>query len=69
VNKKQNTKIEDGERLLTDKDVAQIFGITSRAVWGWRQKGLLPYLRVGRTIRFRRQSIDRLLAELEMGGK
>ncbi|MGE3842683.1 MAG: MerR family DNA-binding transcriptional regulator [Vicinamibacterales bacterium] len=35
----------DDERLLTDRDVAQHYGVSERTVRHWRAKGQLPTVR------------------------
>ena len=52
--------------LLTTSDVAKYFQVTERTVEVWRAKRLLPYRKIGRTIRFKQADLlqaldDRLL--------
>lgn len=52
--------------FLTDKDIAALLKVspTTPAVWRMRRIGP-PYLRVGRTVRYRRESFERWLREKE----
>lgn len=49
-------------RLLSRFEVCEIFGIHERTLLRWEQRGLIGVVRVGRTVRFRPDEIDRLLA-------
>jgi excisionase family DNA binding protein len=48
--------------LLTRPRVCEIFGIHERTLRRWEQRGLITAVRVGRTVRFRAEEIERLLA-------
>jgi excisionase family DNA binding protein len=58
----------EGSQLLTDSEVAKKFNVSLRTVIDWRNQGKLPYLRIGRSIRYRPESITALLEKLEIGG-
>jgi excisionase family DNA binding protein len=58
-----------GSRLLTDKEVAEKLHASVRSVIDWRNAGKLPFLRIGRSIRYRPESIAALLEKLEVGGR
>jgi excisionase family DNA binding protein len=57
-----------GSQLLTDTEVAKRFNVSLRTIIDWRNQGRLPYLRIGRSIRYRPESIAALLEKLEKGG-
>ena len=38
---------------MTTSEVAEYFQVTERTVEAWRAKRLLPYRKIGRTIRFK----------------
>jgi excisionase family DNA binding protein len=44
---------------MTQEEVAAMFGVTIHAVRKWRSKGLIPYMRIGKTVRFDRNEVDR----------
>ena len=45
------------QRLLTKANVAQLFEVTTRTIEIWMGQGL-PYLKIGRVVRFRQRDID-----------
>lgn len=50
------------ERLLTQQDVAEYFGVTIHAVRKWRQKGLLPFILVGQSVRIEPDALRAFIA-------
>jgi excisionase family DNA binding protein len=65
---KAGTSSTIGSRLLTDKEVAEKLHASVRSVIDWRNQGRLPYLRIGRSIRYRPESVAAALEKLERGG-
>ena len=57
-----------GEPLLTDDSVAKKFNVATRTIVDWRNSGKLKFIRIGRSIRYRPESIRALLEKLERGG-
>ena len=59
-----------GDELLTPKEVAAVLKVATGTLANWRtlRPGLLPFLRIGRLIRYRRVDVDRLTAALERSG-
>jgi excisionase family DNA binding protein len=53
---------------MTDAEVARQFNASLRTIIDWRNAGKLPFLRIGRSIRYRPESIAALLEKLEHGG-
>ncbi len=49
--------------LLSERQAAKYLNISLRTVINWRERGLIPFYRIGRTIRYSREQIDRALAE------
>lgn len=45
--------------LLTEQQVADIFGVTVHGVKKWRLKGLIGYIKIGKTIRFEEAEVNR----------
>ena len=54
--------------LLTEKQAATFLHVCPRGLINWRNRGIVPYLRLGRTIRYRRASLVALVEKLEKGG-
>jgi excisionase family DNA binding protein len=44
--------------MYSCKEVAVIFRLTPMTIWRMAKDGRLPYIRVGRTIRFKKEDID-----------
>lgn len=56
-------------RLLEAEDVADLLGMTTDWVYREVRAGRLPHIRLGRYVRFRRESIDAWLDAREHGGR
>ena len=52
-------------RLLTADEVAERLGVTKDWVWGQARAGRIPHVRLGRYRRFREESIEAWLKQLE----
>lgn len=63
-----NTESPISSQLKTDAQVAEELNVSLRTVIYWRQQNKLPYLRIGRSIRYRPESIAAMLKKLERGG-
>jgi excisionase family DNA binding protein len=44
--------------LLTERDAAQLLGLSSRTIKLRRKSGDLPYFKVGRTVRYGRHALE-----------
>ena len=49
------------ETLLTKKDVMRIFGVTERTVNRFMETGKLPYIKLGRAVRFDPKDVQALI--------
>jgi excisionase family DNA binding protein len=49
------------EPFLTKKEVAKLLGVTPRGLDNWMKRGLLPYHKIGRTVRFKAKDVERYL--------
>ena len=54
-----------GRELLTAEEVAQLLGMGVDWVWAQTRAGHIPSISLGRYRRYRRQTIDQWLQELE----
>jgi excisionase family DNA binding protein len=52
------------ESLMTEKEMADYLRIKPRQLFNWRADGLVPYFRIGRSIRYRRSAVDTALEGL-----
>jgi excisionase family DNA binding protein len=55
------------DRLLTEKEAAEYLRIKVRQLYNWRVSGLIPYIRIGKALRYRKSAIDDTLARFTMG--
>jgi excisionase family DNA binding protein len=49
------------ERMLTEQDVAELLGITVRAIRRLRSERRIRYVKAGRSVRFRPADVDAYL--------
>jgi excisionase family DNA binding protein len=61
----QTAAIED--RLMTEQEAADYLRIKPRQLYNWRIEGHIPFIRIGRALRFRKSAIDAALARLTRG--
>lgn len=52
------------ERLLTDLEACEYLRIRNRQLYAWRMQGLIPFIRIGRAIRYRQRDLDAVLDAL-----
>ena len=57
------TIIEDGDFLLTAKQVSSMLSVTTRMVEYMRKNGKLPYIKIGRATRYKKKDVDRFINE------
>ena len=57
------------ESLLTCEEVAKVFRVKPNTVRIWTMKGILPCIRIGRSVRYRQGELDRWLEERSNGAK
>lgn len=60
----QTSEIRGHESLMTEKETAAYLRIKPRQLFNWREDGLVPYMRIGRAIRYRRAAIDAALERM-----
>ena len=51
----------DGERYLTDREVAQILKVSRRTLQEYRNGGVLPYILLGGKVLYRESDLERVL--------
>lgn len=49
-------------RFLTAEEVAEMFRVSKATIYRWAEQGVLPSLRMGRTVRFNEGEIRAALA-------
>ncbi len=50
----------DSKQRLTTREVAEMFRCTDRTIRNWVKDGRLQALRIGHTVRFRREDVEAL---------
>ena len=50
--------IETGSPLLTDEEACNYLRIRQRQLYAWRMQGVIPFIRIGRSIRYRLRDLD-----------
>jgi excisionase family DNA binding protein len=48
---------------MSEREVALYLKASARTIVNWRQRGLIPYFRIGRSIRYSREQLDRALMD------
>jgi excisionase family DNA binding protein len=48
---------------MSEREVAVYLKASARTIINWRQRGIIPYFRIGRSIRYSREQLDRALLE------
>ena len=49
--------------LMSEREIALYLRASARTIIDWRQRGLIPFFRIGRSIRYSCEQIDRALLE------
>ena len=69
IHKNGNSAAERGEDyLLTKIDLAERLRVKPRTVDNWMAAGRLPFLKVGKTVRFSWPAVKKSLLRFEVGG-
>ena len=53
----QTTTTNSNNELLTKKEAASLLRISVRTLDLWMRRGVVPYLKIGRTVRLRRSAL------------
>lgn len=51
--------------LFNREQAAAYLGLSPKTVWTHTRRGLLPYVRIGGVVRYRKQALDEMLVEME----
>ncbi|NIP98907.1 MAG: helix-turn-helix domain-containing protein, partial [Akkermansiaceae bacterium] len=57
------------EPLLTESEVCDFLRIRPRQLFAWRRDGLIPYIKIGKALRFRLSDIERAPEGMTIGGR
>jgi excisionase family DNA binding protein len=56
-------QVDSAGPLMSEREAALYLRVSARTIITWRERGLIPYFRIGRSIRYSRDQIDRALME------
>ena len=56
-------------QLLTERQLCQWLNVSKRHLFCWRTAGLIPYIKIGRAVRFRASDVERVLSTLTVETK
>lgn len=65
---KQPDSASRADRLLTDLEACEYLRIRPRQLYSWRIQGLIPFIRIGRALRYRQSDLDHALDSLTVSG-
>lgn len=51
--------INEGQELMTAKEVRAMIGVTDKTLHVWGKTGFLPRLKIGGVVRYRREDVER----------
>ncbi|MGY8714782.1 MAG: hypothetical protein ACKVJ1_12915 [Verrucomicrobiia bacterium] len=57
------------QKLLTKTQLAEQMCVKPRTIDNWMKVGLVPYLKIGKTVRFEFSSVMEKLKSYELGGE
>ncbi len=49
------------DELLTRQEVAKMLGVTLTTLFHWNNKGILPTIKIGNKVRYRRSDVEKAL--------
>lgn len=53
---------EDHQHLYTEQELADYLRVCRRQLYSWRMSGLIPYIKIGRAVRFRLADVEQVLS-------
>lgn len=71
-NKKNPNRAEKPTPLTGIVDTAQltaVLRVNRKTIWDWRDRGIIPYFKIGRSVRFDLEAVlNQLRAKCQVGG-
>ena len=55
------------DRLLTEGEVCEYLRIKPRQLYAWRMQGFIPYIKIGKALRFRRSEVEAAIDRMSSG--
>ena len=63
----QSSSVRSEEWLMTEGEVCEYLRIKPRQLYAWRIQGFIPYIKIGRALRFRRSEVEAALDRMSIG--
>jgi len=60
--------IDGGSPLLTDEETCRYLRIRQRQLYAWRMSGIIPFIRIGRSIRYRLSDLEAAIQAMTVTG-
>lgn len=57
------------EPLLTELEACEFLRIRPRQLYAWRKQGLIPFVRISRSVRYRRGELEAALDAMSVRGE
>lgn len=57
------------EQLLTSKQLSELLQVNLSTVYKWTHMGFIPHVKLGKSIRFNKQDVERWLSERQRKGR
>ena len=54
-------KASDAERLLNSSEASQMLGVSLKTIFRYTKKGIIPFVRHGRFLRYKETSIKKMV--------
>jgi DNA-binding transcriptional MerR regulator len=54
--------------LLAELEACEFLRIRPRQLYAWRRQGLIPFIRISRSVRYRRSELEAALDVMSVGG-
>ena len=64
----QSSATPADDHLLTEPEVCDYLRIRPRQLYTWRKQGLIPYIKIGKALRFRKAAVDAALERMKIVG-
>lgn len=65
----QTRPVDTGSQLITDEEACQYLRIRQRQLYSWRVRGIIPFIRIGRSIRYRLRDLDAAIGAMTVTGQ
>lgn len=63
----QSTSLRNKLELITEAELCGMLKICRRQLYAWRLRGLIPYFKIGKAVRFRVDDVIEALEQMKIG--